>query len=164
MAREKTLARRERPETEMIEPWDTFREMERMMRNVFTSPISLMRPSRWWMAPLAGEFAPEVDLRETENEFVLSATVPGLTKDDIDINVTNDSITISGERKTEEEKPGQRYHVRQQSYGAFSVSYALPSDVKPDEVKAAYKNGILEVTMPKAEVTKAHKVNVEAKD
>lgn len=162
MARERTLARRERGELENLEPWDTFRDMERMMRGFFTSPLSLARPARW-LAPL-GELAPEVDLKETDKEFVLSATIPGLTKDDINIDVTHDSVTISGERKQEEDKPGERYHLRQQSYGSFSVSYALPSEVKPEDVKAVYKDGILEVTMPKAEETKAHKVNIEVKE
>lgn len=162
MARERTLARREREDLGVLEPWDTFREMERMMRNFFIPPLSLLRPARL-MGPMVGEFTPEVDLKETEKEYVLSATVPGLTKEEINIDVTQDSITISGERKSEEERPGERIHLRQQSYGSFCVSYALPSEVKPDDVKAIYKNGILEVTMPKAGETKAHKVSIEEK-
>lgn len=161
MAREKTLARRERGELEQIEPWNTFREMERMFRDFFTSPIPMVRPPRWWMTEMREEIIPEVDLKETEKEFVLTAAIPGLQKDDIDIDVTTDRITVSGERKTEEEKPGVRYHLRQQSYGSFRTSYALPTDVKAEEVKATYKNGVLEVVMPKAEISEPHKVNIE---
>jgi HSP20 family protein len=161
MAREKTLARRERPELEQMEPWNTFRDMERMFRDFFISPM--MR--RTLMIPeLRREIEPEVDLRETEKEFVLSAAIPGMSKDDININVTEDAIHLSGERKTEEEKPEEKFHVRQQSYGAFKVSYTLPADVKPDEVSATYKNGILEVHMPKAEVVEPHKVEVQVQD
>lgn len=58
-------------------------------------------------------------------------------------------------------RPGERYHFRQQSYGAFNLTYSLPTDVKPDEVKAIYKNGVLEITMPKAEVREARKVQIE---
>ena len=162
MAREKSLTRRETGDIGQIEPWNTFRDMERMMRNFFTSPLPVIR-SPLWMRELEAEFAPDVDLRETDKEFVLSATVPGMSKDDIDISVTGDGITLSGERKTEEERPGERYHLRQQSYGKFSVTYALPSDVKTDKVKATYKDGVLEVVLPKAEVKEAHKVNIEEK-
>ena len=164
MAREKTLARRERGELETFEPWNTFREMERMISNFFRSPVPMIQPPRWFAREYAGEMMPEVDLKETDKDLVLSVVIPGLERDDFDINVTEDSITITGERKSEEEHPGERYHIRQQSYGTFHVSYSLPSEVKPDDVKAVYKNGVLEVTMPKAEVTEAHKVKVEVKE
>ena len=158
MAREKTLARRERGELERLEPWNTFRDMERMFREFFVSPVPTYRTPPW-MRELTTEYAPEVDLRETEEHYVLTASVPGMEKDDIDIDVTKEGITLTGERKSEE-----KYHVRQQCYGAFKVSYALPSEVKPEGVKATYRHGILEVTMPKAEVTEAHKVKVDVKD
>lgn len=160
MARERTLAKREPGELRTLEPWDTFREMERMFQNFFSAPFGLAR--RRLLTPSPEEFAPDVDLRETDKDFVLSAVIPGMSKDDINIDVAADSISISGERKTEEEKPGERYHVRQQSYGRFDVCYSLPSDVRPDDVKATYKNGILEVVMPKAEAKETKKVRVEA--
>ena len=160
MAREKTLAKKETGELQGWDPWDTFQEMERMFREFFTSPFSLMRPGRR-MRPMRIEFTPEVDLRETDTELILSATVPGMEKDDIDIDVTADRITVTGERKTEEEKPGECYHVRQQSYGSFNISYALPAEVKTQEVKATYKNGVLQVTMRKAEVREAQRVEIE---
>ncbi len=161
MAREKTLAKREQTELESWDPYDSFREMERMFRDFLVSPFYLMRRG-FRMRPIITEYTPEVDLRETESELVLSATVPGLEKDDIDIDVQTDRITVSGERKIEEEKPGESYHIRHQGYGSFSISYMLPVEVKPDEVKATYKNGVLDVIMPKAEVKEAHKVKVES--
>ncbi len=163
MAREKTLARRERAEIERLEPWNTFRDMERMFREFFVSPVPTYRTPQW-MREFTTEYTPEVDLRETEEHFVLTVSVPGMEKDDIDIDVTKEGITLTGERKSEEEKPEEKYHVRQQCYGAFKVSYALPSEVKPEDVKATYRHGILEVTMPKAEVTEAHKVKVDVRD
>jgi len=163
MAREKGLATKERGELETAEPWDAFREMERMFRDFFISPFPLLRP-RWRTSMMRLDYTPEIDLRETDKELILSATVPGLGKDDIDIDVATDRVTICGERKTEEEKPGEHYHMRQQSYGSFRLSYALPAEVKADEVKAHYRNGILEVVMPKAEVREAHKVKVEVED
>lgn len=164
MAHEKTLARKERLDLEPFESWDTFRAMERMFRDFLTSPPSLLRPRSWLMPEMRHELIPEVDLRETEQELILTASVPGIGKDDIDINLTTDRITVSGERKSEEEKPGETYHLRQQTYGSFSLSYALPVEVRPEEVKAAYKDGVLSVHMPKAEVTEEHKVKVEVED
>jgi len=159
MARERGLARREGSELATMEPWNTFREMERMFRDFFIAPTLRARP--WAFPELTSEMIPDVDLKETEREFTISASLPGMSKDDINIDVTHDRITISGERKAEEEKPEERYHVRQQNYGTFRVSYVLPSEVKPDDVKAVYKNGILEVKLPKAEVAEAHKVKIE---
>lgn len=161
MAREKTLARRERTDLEQLEPWNTFRDMERMFRDFFVSP---MLRRNWLVPELRRELEPEVDLRETEKDFILSAAIPGMSKEDIDINVTDDRITISGERKTEEEKPDERIHVRQQSYGRFEISYVLPAEVKPSQVQATYKNGVLEVHLPKAEVIEPHKVEVKVED
>lgn len=160
MAREKTLAKKEQRELEEYEPWNSFGEMERMFRDFFTSPFPLLRGPRW-LGEWRKDYLPEVDLRETDKEFIVEAAIPGLEKDDIDIDVTKDHITLCGERKVEEEKPEETYHVRQRRYGSFRVSYSLPAEVKPDEVKATYKHGVLEVTMPKAEVTTAHKVKVE---
>lgn len=160
MAQQKPIARTETSPVQQIEQWNTFRDMERMFRDFFLSPFPMLR-TPGLLAMARQEVLPEIDLRETDNEIIFSATVPGLSKDDIDINVTSDSITISGERKQTEEKPGERIHVRQQSYGSFQVCYSLPANVKPDKVKATYKNGVLEVMMPKAEVKQAHKVSVE---
>lgn len=161
MAHEKSLAKTERTELERYEPWNTFREMERMFRDFFNAPLPMLRPPRWWPAEFGLKVTPEVDLRETDKDLILSAIVPGLEKDEFNIDVTKDTITITGERKMMEERPGEKFHIRQQSYGCFDVSYALPVEVKPEDVKATYKNGVLEVIMPKAEVTEAHKVSVD---
>lgn len=163
MAREKGLARKETGELLPLESWNTFRDMERMFRDFFMSPLAFPRPTQW-LSEMTREFAPEVNLKETDKEFELTANIPGLNKDDIDIDVTDDRITVSGEVKREEEQPGETYHIRQQSYGSFKVSYVLPSEVKPDEVKATYKDGVLRVNIPKAEEVKAHKVKVSAEE
>jgi len=164
MAQQTRLAKPEPSEIERIEPWNSFREMERMFRDFFNGPLGMVRPRRWWPPEMRAEFAPDVDLKETETEFIMTATVPGMTKDDIEIDVTKDAITISGERRSEEEKPGEHYHLRQQTFGCFNVCYGLPADVKPEEVKASHHNGVLEVRMPKAEVIAAHKVKVEERE
>ncbi len=159
MAREKTLAKAEHGELQPLEPWDTFKEMERMFRDFFSSPFSLMRPPRWWIEEKG--IAPLVDLKETEKEFVLKAEIPGVSKEDINIDATRDTITISGEHSQEEEKPGERYHIKRRQRGAFEFSYSLPQAVRSDKVKASYKDGVLEVILPKAEITESHKIKIE---
>jgi HSP20 family protein len=162
MARERGLARSEPRSIQQPEVWDSFPNMERMMRNFFLSPWPAFRSmNRMFDDITRVQFTPEVDLSETETEYTLSLTVPGMTKDDVNIDVTPDSITVSGERKVEDEKAEKRYHLRGQSYGAFTLSYTLPSEIKPDDVKAVYKNGLLEITLPKAETAKRHKVEVQ---
>lgn len=161
MAREKTSALKERPKTQPIEPWNSFLDMDRMFRDLFVSP-SL---GRGLLIPeLTNELKPAVDLRETEKEFILSAAMPGLSKEDIDINVTADQITLSGERLAEEDKTDEKVHLRQQTYGAFNACYTLPAEVMPDDVSATYKKGILEVHLPKAKAAGPHKVEVKAED
>ena len=118
-----------------------------------------MEPAAWTSEMMS--VTPEFDLKETENEIVLSASLPGINKDDIDIDVTADSISVCGTRESAEEKPGEKIHVRRQHYGSFSFCYGLPAEIKPSEVSATYKDGILEIAMPKAEVTQAVKVKVE---
>ena len=160
MIREKILAKPENREIATLEPWNSFRDMERMFRNFFMSPVSTwLEPPVWSAGTLS--ITPEVDLKETEKQFVLSASLPGINKDDIDIDVTADSISIVGTRGPIEEKPGEKLHVRGQHYGTFSFCYSLPMEIKPTEVSATYKDGILEIAMPKAEVTQAIKVKVE---
>jgi HSP20 family protein len=161
MAREKNLARSEPREETILEPWDSFRDMERGIRDFFFSPGSVFRSPMAMFEKMHQSIAPDVDMRETDKEIIVSATVPGMEPDDISIDVTKEWVTITGERKKEEERPEETYHLRQQRYGVFKVSYALPAEVKAENVTAVYKNGILEVTMPKAEVSEMHRVKVE---
>lgn len=160
MKRSSDLAQKENSETKIMNPYDSFRDMERMFRDFFYSPLATLRQPERWLGE-ANRFMPAVDLKETENEIILVASLPGMEKENIDIDVSKDSITITGESKTTQENPNEKYHVKQMSQGSFNICYSLPSEVKDEEVKATYKNGVLEVTMPKAQVTQARKVSVE---
>ena len=160
MIREKSIAKPVDRELGVREPWNSFRDMERMFRDFFVSPMPAFMAPRLWDTEMTA-MVPEVDLSETEKEIVLSASLPGITKEDIDIDVTSDSISVSGTRKSAEERPGEKIHFRRQHFGTFRFSYSLPSEIRPSEVAATYKDGVLEITMPKAEVTQAVKVKVE---
>ncbi len=101
-----------------------------------------------------------VDLYQTEEELVLQAIIAGNDKDSLEINTSNESVTIKGERKKPEEIDKDKYLLRECFWGKFSRSVILPCEIDPDKVKAILKNGILTIRMPKLSRTKARKVNV----
>ncbi len=106
---------------------------------------------------------PAVDVVETEKGFEVTAELPGLSPDDIDVSVTGDTLTIKGEKKQETVEEGRNYHRVERSYGAFSRTIRLHTAVKSDEVKAGFKDGILSIKLPKveAELKKTIKVGEE---
>jgi HSP20 family protein len=104
---------------------------------------------------------PAIDIADDENEIVVKAEVPGCKAEDIDISVHGNTLTISGEKKAEEEKKEKGYYHLERSYGSFRREIGLPDDVDPDKVEASCKNGILTVTLPKSEKAKATKVKVK---
>jgi len=107
---------------------------------------------------------PLTDLKETENEFIMELEMPGITKDDIDIKVTEDTIEIKAEKKYEqkEEDKERGYFFQERKYQGFYRSIPLPAGIKPEETEAKFDNGILEITMKKTEEKeKALKVNVK---
>lgn len=104
---------------------------------------------------------PAIDVADNENEITVKAEVPGCKSEDIDISVHGNTLTISGEKKQEEEKKEKGYYHFERSYGSFSRQVSLPGDVETDKIDAACSNGVLTVTLPKAEKAKAVKVKVK---
>jgi HSP20 family protein len=104
---------------------------------------------------------PSLDIAEDENAFLVTAEIPGVKAEEIDINVHGNMLTISGEKKLEQEKKEKGYYHLERKYGSFRREVALPSDVDSEKIDAAYKNGILSITLPKTEKSKAVKVKVK---
>jgi len=96
-------------------------------------------------------FVPSVDISETEKQFEISAQLPGMEKDDINIDLENGRLTISGERELKKEKDGKNYHRVETQFGKFSRSFYLPDSVDEDTIKANYKDGVLNITIDKNE-------------
>jgi HSP20 family protein len=112
---------------------------------------------------LDGEWAPSIDVAETENEVVVTAELPGIKQDEVDITITDDVLILKGEKKEEKEIKKENYHRIERSYGSFQRSVSLPTGVQSDKAKASYKDGILKINVPKAEEAKPKqiKINVE---
>jgi HSP20 family protein len=108
-----------------------------------------------------GGWSPTVDIEEDNENYLVKAELPGIIKDDIKISVRGNLITLSGERRYTSETKMKTFHRIERSYGKFSRTIALPSDVDSDTVKATYKDGILTVTLPKPVSTKPTEIEVE---
>jgi len=114
-------------------------------------------------ALVPGVWAPVVDIYETDEKMVIKAELPGLKKEDIDIEVRDNTLTLKGERKFEKEIKQENYHRVERAYGSFQRSFTLPSTIKQEAIEATFKDGILEVSLPKAEEAKPKQVRIQAK-
>ncbi len=104
--------------------------------------------------------APSLDLSESDGTLEVTMDVPGMNADEIDIEVTGDTLSISGEHEEEKKEEGKRYHRVERRRGAFQRSVALPCSVNDAEVSAEYKDGVLTITLPKTEAARSHKVSI----
>ncbi len=142
--------------------WDPFRDLitiQDRMNKLFEQTLARTRGADETVTPAA--WSPSVDIYETADAIVLTAELPGLQKEDIEIQLQDSTLTLKGERKFEREVKDENYLRIERSYGAFQRSFSLPTVVQQDEIKAVFKDGVLEVTMPKAEEAKPKQVKVE---
>lgn len=108
----------------------------------------------------ARPWQPPVDICETTDAYLLQVELPGLTREDIEITLENNVLKLSGERKFDQDAQKQTYHRLERLYGAFSRSFTLPLQVAADRVEATFKDGVLAVTVPKAEQARPRKINI----
>ncbi|MDO8578993.1 MAG: Hsp20/alpha crystallin family protein [Dehalococcoidales bacterium] len=115
--------------------------------------------------PSDGErgWTPALDIFEKDDRFVVKAELPGMKEDDIDVSVVGDTLTIKGEKKTEEEIDEEDYYHMERTYGSFLRSISLPSNVNADKIEAKYEDGVLEVSLPKIAEVKPKRVKVATK-
>lgn len=146
----KTEERKELEVREKMYPETYFGEVERYVDRLFRHPFSLMRhPFLRGEYPRLEELSPAVDIFEEGNDLVLKAELPGMTKDDVKITISENMITLSGEKKHEEKVEKKEYQWSECSYGSFTRSFRLPDNVKGDEAKAEFHDGVLKVRIPK---------------
>ena len=127
----------------------------RLFEDAFTRMLTEPQTNRPW--------SPSVDIYETDNELVVKADLPDVDLKDIDVRVENQTLTIAGERKFEAQESGKGYHRIERNYGNFMRSFAVPNAFDTEKIGAAYKNGVLSVTLPKKEAAKPRQVKVEVK-
>jgi len=125
----------------------------RLFEDSFTRLVNQPQANRPW--------SPAVDIYETENDLVLKADLPEVDQKDIDVRVENQTLSISGERKFDQETTGKGYHRIERSYGSFVRSFAVPQSFDTGQIAAQFKNGVLSVTLPKKEAAKPRQVKVE---
>jgi HSP20 family protein len=140
-----------------------FEPFEQMMTEWWRRPLSLsnMMQPRTWLGESMLLRAPAVDVYEEAEEVVLKAEMPGMSKEDLQINLSDSVLTISGEKKKEEDVKEEDYTYSERSYGSFSRSLQLPCAVKADQAKAIFNNGVLEVKLPKTEEAKTRRTTVK---
>ena len=132
----------------------TLREaMDHLFDDAFTRPLTLRD----------GWSAPAIDMYQTDDEIVVKASLPGVKADEVQINITGEILTLKGETRQVEEKKDKAWHMREQRWGAFERAIALPTEVVADKAKAEFENGILTITLPKAEEVKPKIINFKAK-
>ncbi len=149
-----------------LERWTPRKDVERFFEGMFEEPFSLrnwrglpsLKKMREFMA-----ISPAVDMYDNEKEIVVKAEVPGMDKKDINISVSNSTLTIKGEMKKEEETKEEDYYYAERSYGSFSRRLELPAKVQESKITANFKDGILEIHLPKAPEAKVKEIKIEAK-
>jgi len=147
-----------------IERWHPFTELmslRQAMDRLFED--SFVRPSRV-LSTLGEAGTPTLDIYQTPNEVVVKATLPGLKPEDVSIDITGETLTIKGKSKAEQEIKKEDYLYQERRYGTFSRNVALPSGLKPDKAEATMEDGVLTLTIPKAEEVKPKKISVKAKE
>lgn len=156
----------------MSDIFDEFRRFEenmnRMFEEIWGIPVnrSLLLPGERTLSPtIRGPIEryrkPFIDIVETDKEVVATVEMPGLNKEDIKINLTEDRLEISAETKQDEEKKEKGYIYKERRSGSYYRSISLPSSIDPDNAKATYNNGVLEIKMPKTEIKKKTPLKVE---
>ncbi|MBN2168498.1 MAG: Hsp20/alpha crystallin family protein [Actinobacteria bacterium] len=141
------------------DPFDAFLGLQEDLNKMFRKN---------WLVPGEGEgmegiynWAPAVDIYETDNSLVVEAELSGLEPDDIDVSIDNNIVTIKGERKKQTEVKEENYYRIERASGMFQRSIQLPSEVDAEKIEAAYENGVLKVTVLKVEPKKARKIPIK---
>ncbi|MBD3426840.1 MAG: Hsp20 family protein [Candidatus Omnitrophica bacterium] len=148
-----------RPKTDV---WQPFREMENLqseMNRLFD--LTLGRWPARSTGLMEGAWSPTVDVFESKENVLVKADIPGMKKEDIDISVRGDVLTIKGEKKEETETKDRDHVKTERFYGSFNRGIALPSEVDESKVKAVYKDGVLEIVLPKKEEQKPKQISID---
>ena len=149
------------PRTQSVNRWDPLAEMADLQGWFDQAFGDFFGRTPLEMASADSTWSPLVDVHETKDQFLVKAEVPGLKQEEIEVSIVDDTLTLKGERKRETEVKENEYHRIERSYGAFQRSIVLPASVDASGVKASYKEGVLEIQLPKKEEAKPKAIKVE---
>jgi len=142
--------------------WDPFREMSSLQERMNRLLADYRTRSPFGEEEMAqGAWIPAVDIYETKESIVLNVELPGVTKEDISLEVKDSTLTIKGEKKLEKNVKEENFHRMERTYGSFTRAFTLPSTVQQDKVKAKFRDGILEIMLPKAEEARPKQIKVD---
>ncbi len=142
----------------MLTRWDPFQEMLNLRRTVDRLFDNVGQEREWAQSPLWGL---AIDMVENKDDFIVKASVPGIDPNDIDISYADDTLTIKGEIKSDNEVKESQYHLRERRYGSFARSITLPTKIKGDAIEASYQNGVINLRLPKAEEVKPKRISIK---
>ena len=138
--------------------WDPWREIDDVFDRYARAGLPRGRSQE---IARTGDWAPRVDIAETDKAFVIKAEVPEVKKEDVKVTVDNSVLTVTGERKQEKEEKGKKYHRVERYYGSFTRSFTLPENVDQKNIKATFKDGMLNLEIPKTKEVKPMAVEVK---
>ncbi len=146
----------------MLTRWDPFREMMIVRNSLdrrFDENLSLA-PSSW----KSFNWSIALDVVESDDEYLIKASLPGINPDDLEITFSDNKLTIKGEVKEEQEHEEAHYHLRERRYGSFTRSLKLPSGIDSEKIEANYDKGVLKLHLPKVEEVKPKKITIKTSD
>ena len=142
--------------------WDPFRELEEVsdrLNRMFARTAASRTNGKETM--IVADWTPSVDISETEQEYQIKAEIPDVKKEDVKVTVEDGVLTIQGERKHEKEEKGKKFHRIERSYGSFVRTFSLPDVIEEEKVKAEFKDGVLNLHLPKSEKAKPKAIEVK---
>jgi HSP20 family protein len=145
---------------DVLEPFREFTDFPGEINRLLGRPLF---PATWLMPKNGGRWLPEVDITEEKDRILVKADLPGMKQEEISVEVSDGVLTIKGERRRESETKDAKTYRVERSYGSFLRSFTLPAGVDAAKVDAAYKHGVLEITLPKLTEAKAKQIKVEVK-
>ncbi len=137
--------------------WNPAREMLALQ-----NAMDRLLDQPWELSPGMRRWDLAVDMVESDDHFIVKASLPGINPDELDITVEDDVLTIKGETKADNEFEEDNYHIRERRFGSFARSLRFPNMINSEEIEATYENGVLTLKVPKAEAVKPKKINVRS--
>jgi HSP20 family protein len=147
---------------EPMQRWDPFRELEEMstrLNRLFREPGARELADNGGLA--LADWTPAMDVQETDAEYLVKTDLPDVKKGDVTVSVQDGQLCVSGERKHEKEEKGKRFHRLERAYGRFERRLGLPTDVDPTKIAAEFKDGVLQVHLPKSATARPQTIDVK---